>query len=92
MAISKNIILNNGLTVENAYIRIDTINGYKGGLDISVNSYISQIDFIGGKEYLDQKIYNFIPNIEDNASNFIKQGYEYLKSLEEYNGAIDLLD
>ncbi len=61
MAISKNIVLSNGLTVNNAYIRIDTVNGYKGGLDISVNSYVSQVDFEGGKGYLEQKMYNFVP-------------------------------
>lgn len=92
MALSKNIILNNGLTVENAYIRIDTVNGYKGGLDISVNSYISQKVFATGQGYLEQKIYSFIPNVDDTASNFIKQGYEYLKTLDEYKDAMDLLD
>lgn len=92
MAISKNIILNNGLVIENAYIRIDTVSGYKGGLDISVNSYISQKAFINGQGYLEQKFYKFIPDVEDTASNFIKQGYEYLKTLEEYKDAVDLLD
>jgi hypothetical protein len=50
------IILDNGLTVTNAYIRIDTINGYKGGLQISVNSYAIQADFQNGKGYLEQKV------------------------------------
>ena len=89
MALSKNIILNNGLTVNNAYIRVDTVSGYKGGLDISVNAYVSQQDFTDGKGYLEQKIYSFVPSVEDTASNFIKQGYEYLKTLEEYADTID---
>lgn len=89
MALSKKIILNNGLQVNGAYIRIDTVNGYKGGLDISVNSYISQQAFLDGQGYLEQKIYNFIPSVEDTALNFIKQGYEYLKTLQEYANAID---
>lgn len=92
MAISKDIILNNGLTVNKAYIRIDTVNGYKGGLDISVNSYISQDAFMKGQGYMEQKMYNFVPSVEDTALNFIKQGYEYLKTLEEYRDAVDLLD
>lgn len=92
MAISKNIVLKNGLSVENAYIRIDTVSGYKGGLDISVNSYVSQSDFIEGKGYLEQKMYNFIPSVEGSSENFIKQGYEYLKTLDEYKNVIDLLD
>lgn len=92
MAFMKNIILNNGLSVENAYIRIDTVAGYKGRLDISVNSYLSKESFLGKQGYLEQKIYNFIPSVEDSSSNFIKQGYEYLKTLDEYKDAIDLLD
>lgn len=89
MALSKNIVLNNGLTVENAYIKIDTVGGYKGGLDISVNSYISKDGFESGKGYLEQKIYNFVPSVEDTSLNFIKQGYEYIKTLDEYKDAVD---
>lgn len=92
MALSKNIVLNNGLTVQNAYIRIDTVNGYKGRLDISVNSYVSQQDFQNGSGYLEQNMYNFVPSVEDNSPNFIRQGYEYLKTLPGYQGATDLLD
>lgn len=33
--------------------------------------------------------YNFVPSVEDNSDNFIKQGYEYLKTLEEYKDAVD---
>ncbi len=92
MALSKNIVLGNGLTVDNSYIRIDTISGYKSGLDISVNSYVSRQDFKDGKGYLEQKFYNFVPNVDDNAKNFIKQGYEYLKTLDEYKDAISILE
>ena len=92
MALQKTITLQNGLQIQNAYIRIDAINGYKGGLDISVNSYVSQQDFIDGKGYLEQKIYHFLPDVSGTALNFIKQGYEYLKTLDEYKDAIDLLD
>lgn len=89
MALSKDIILNNGLTVPNAYIRIDTVSGYKGELDISVNSYVSQEAFNNGQGYLEQKFYHFVPSVADGALNFIKQGYEYLKTLEEYADAVD---
>lgn len=92
MAFVKNIILNNGLSVENAYIRIDTVAGYKGRLDISVNSYLSKESFLSNQGYLEQKMYNFIPNVEDDAINFIKQGYEYLKTLDEYRDTTDILE
>lgn len=89
MALKKNIVLNNGLTINNAYIRIDNVNGYKERLEISVNSYLSYQSFEDSIGYLEQKIYNFIPSVEDSSSNFIKQGYEYLKTLDEYKDAMD---
>ena len=92
MALQKTIILDNGLTATNAYIRIDTINGYKGGLQISVNSYAIQADFQNGKGYLEQKLYNFTPSVADDSKNFIKQGYEYLKTLTDFQDAADVLE
>lgn len=92
MAISKSIILKSSLEIPNAYIRIDSICGCKKSLQISVNSYVDKECFGSGKEYLEQNIYNFIPNVEDNSANFIKQGYDYLKTLDEYKDSIDLLD
>jgi hypothetical protein len=92
MALQKTITLTNGLTATNAYVRIDTISGYKGELNISVNSYASQDAFVGGKGYLEQKLYNFIPSVADGSTNFIKQGYEYLKTLDEYKDATDILE
>lgn len=89
MALQKTITLNNGLVAENAYIRIDTVSGYKGGIEVSVNSYISKTAFASGQGYLEQKIHGFIPNVADDAPNFIKQGYEYLKTLPEFEGAVD---
>lgn len=89
MAISKDLILKNGLFVKQAYIRIDTVSGYKGDIQISVNSYVSQEAFIEGNPYVEQKIYNFTPSIEEGSENFIKQGYEHLKTLPEYEDAID---
>lgn len=89
MAISKNVTLSNGLTVENAYIRIDTVAGYKSGIDYSINSYISQEAFNNGHGYLEQDILHFVPDVNDDAPNFIKQAYEHSKTTEKYSGGID---
>lgn len=88
MAIQKKIVFN-GLNVENAYIRIDTVSGYKGGIDISVNSYVSKEAFENGDGYLKQQMFNFIPSVEEGSENFIKQGYDYLKTLPEFDNAVD---
>lgn len=92
MALKQNIALNNGLSIENAYIRIDTFSGSKSNVKIVVNSYISQESFNSGIGYLEQKIYSFTPDITDTAKIVLKQGYEYLKTLDEYKAASDILD
>ena len=89
MALQKTIELENGITVENAYIRIDTVSGYKGGIIISVNSYVSAEAYNNGKDYIEQRIYSFVPNVADDAPNFIRQGYDYLKTLPEFEDAMD---
>jgi hypothetical protein len=92
MALKQNITLNNGLNIENAYIRIDTFSGSKKSVQIIVNSYISQESFNNGIGYLEQNIYTFTPDVSNTAKLVIKQGYEYIKTLEEYKDAVDLLD
>ena len=74
-------------TLENAYIKIDNITGSKSNIIISIAIY----NFKNGTVIL-RKSYNFVPDISENAKNFIKQGYEYLKTLDEYKDAINLLD
>ena len=93
MGLSKNITLNTGITVNNAYFRIDTINGYKGGIDYGVNCYNSREDFLNGKSYLEPtKYYHFIPDVTDMGKNFIKQGYLALKKETDFSGATDVLE
>lgn len=87
MAIEQMKKLDIGLELPNAYIRIDTINGYKGGLTLSVNTYVSRESFKNGSSFLDQKSIEFIPSVEEGSENFIKQGYEYLKTMVEYENA-----
>ena len=89
MALNKSIITNSGVSLVNTYIRIDTVSGCKNNILLTVNSYVSQETFNEGKAYLEQKFYAFTPSIADGSENFIKQGYNYLKTLDEYTGATD---
>lgn len=92
MALLKNVTLPNGLAVPAAYIRIDSISGFKSQITVSVNYYVSEQSYRDGSSYLHQEFYSFVPNLEDGAVNFFKQGYEYLKTLPEFEGAIDIED
>lgn len=89
MALQKTLILKSGLGVADAYIRIDTVSGCKDSLSISVNSYISQDGFTSGNYPVQQDSFNFTPSVADDSANFIKQGYEHLKTLDNFIGAID---
>ncbi|NRT74430.1 hypothetical protein [Clostridium beijerinckii] len=91
MALSQNITLNNGLSIENAYIRIDTFSGSKNSVQIVANSYISQESYTNGIGYLEQKIYTFTPDTSDTAKIILKQGYEQLKA-NVYTTAVDVLE
>lgn len=89
MAIKKNITLKNGLEVEDAYMRIDTISGYKKSITISLNIYISKDAFMENKPYIQQNFHTFTPNVSIGAKCIWEQAYEYIKSIDEYRDSID---
>ena len=71
-------------TIENAYIVISDIRGNKENLTIAINIYTED------KTKIKQiKRYCFTPSVGDGAVNFIAQGYEYLKTLDEFKDATD---
>ena len=83
------VTLPSGLIKDNAYARIDGINGTKDQLSLTLNYYINQEGFSEGKAVLKQEQYDFEPSVEEGSDNFIKQGYEYLKTLPSFSEAID---
>lgn len=93
MALSiRNYALNNGLSAQNAYIRIDNISGNKAVMSLDVKVYANQQAYIDGRTNVDSRVYEFVPAVSDDAVNYHKQGYEYLKSLNEYSTATDVLE
>lgn len=92
MALQETVTLTNNLVVQNAYIRIDTISGYKGGLTLSINKYISRDAFNTGASYLDPtEFYTFIPDTSRNAKEIFTQGYEHIKTAK-YHEAVDVFE
>lgn len=72
----------------NAYHQITFDNGTKYDRFIEVTTFSTP-----KKDHVVQrKQYRFVPSVEDNAPNFIKQGYEYLKTLPDYVDAFDVLE
>lgn len=70
--------------ITDAYHRVESIGGNKDNLTFKLVSY----DGICTHEVSDN-FYNFKPSVADDAFNFIKQCYEYLKTLDEYADAVD---
>jgi hypothetical protein len=64
-----------------AYISIASIFGTKNEILVSVNFKSSLNQF--------SKDYKIPVSVEQNSDNFIKQAYNYLKTLPEFAGATD---
>jgi len=83
------------LTVTDSYIRIDHIDGNKDALTIRVSAYntvesVKYLAFEIKPETENDNFFGFNPSTDEGSDNFIKQGYEYLKTLSQFSSAIDV--
>lgn len=92
MAFQINAKLDNGLSIEKSYARIETVGGGRKGASIEIWYYLSRSKSRGDYEPLKKEYYNFVPDITDEGKNFIKQGYDYLTDLPEFEYAIPILE
>lgn len=70
--------------ISNAYHKIISQEGDKNQLKIQVGIFAAK-----DERLIKSTVHTFTPSVADEASNFIKQGYEYLKTLSEYADAVD---
>jgi hypothetical protein len=89
MAIEKNITLKNNFSedsfFESAYIQVAEISGTKKLINAVI--FIKKQDRIN---VLEQRVVSFVPSIDGNSSNFIKQTYEHLKTMNEFSNGKDV--
>ncbi len=102
MALQKNIELDNGIILSEAYIVISSIN-YVNNFHVSVkvNIFKNRQSRLDNKPEVIKFKYMCIDNFstyfsydilnEENV-NIISKGYDYLKSLPFYSNAIDIMD
>jgi hypothetical protein len=79
--------LSKTISIDNAYIKIIGLQGNKTDINLTVGIYDKK-----DGNLLKSSCHSFTPNVSDTAKNFIQQGYEYIKTLDEYKDAVDLLD
>jgi hypothetical protein len=86
MALSKNLTLVNNFgedsVFSNAYVRVAQVTGTKR----SCNAWVQVCKSSDGP-VLQTNEYSFDVNMD--GGNFIKQSYDYLKTLPEFAGAVD---
>ena len=86
MALTKEIELENNFGEKSifpdCYIKIESLNGDKSNINLNVSLYNN----IDSKRFLKSITESFTPTLD---KNFIEQGYEYLKTLDEYSDAVD---
>lgn len=68
-----------------AYLQITNIEGNKDKVKLLLTSYADSTK----ETVVDYKYYTFTPNVDLGSTNFIQQGYEYLKTLPEFADAVD---
>lgn len=74
-----------GIAVSNSYIKIYEIKGYTERMEMCVGYHA----VAGGPMYLSET-YETTPDLAEDADNFIKQCYDYLKTLDQFSSATDV--
>lgn len=85
MALQKNITaaaFGQEIQIADCYIRVSRLDGEKTSLNFSV-------DYLNGAAFVKREVFQFCPSVDNDAPNFIKQAYEYLKTLPEFADAVD---
>ena len=83
MALVKNIELENGIKVDEAYIRVESPSITKGKIIFTARKYVST-----DKPFFAEEVIECKYDIEGN--NPFKQAYEHLKTLDEFKDAKDV--
>lgn len=92
MGLLKDVKLESGINVSDAYHRVDVLRGNTEKIGISLDAYLSRDAFLAGKDSVNTSYYEFEPDVSDDAPNFIRQAYIYLKSIDNYEYAEDVLE
>ena len=68
-----------------SYAMIKSVSGDKNKISLQVVFYADS----SKEQTIEHQQYTFAPSVADGSTNFIQQGYEYLKTLPEFADAVD---
>ena len=94
MALKMNVLSSTGLEINNAYLTIDEYHCYGDKVFATIRAYVSkEMQELGNApiEGLND-IVELTCDYSENAKNTKIQIYGYLKTLEKYAGAVDVLE
>lgn len=74
-----------GISVKESYIKIYEIRGYKENMEICIGYHSS-----AGSPMYASETYRTVPDLSPLSDNFIKQCYDYLKTLKEFSDTKDV--
>ena len=77
-------VIERDYSIGNAYIKILTLQGSKENINIYVGVFSED-----KTQCIKANNYSFVPSVVNDSDNFIKQGYEYLKTLPEFEDTKD---
>jgi hypothetical protein len=81
------------LTIPNSYWKIETGNGLMGDktrLNIRMSCYKTKEMADNDEKRLDGFGFSFVPDLTS-SENFITQAYTYAKTLDKFQGAVDVI-
>jgi hypothetical protein len=85
MALQKDITTSNGLTASNAYLRVENLTLMsKNIIRFSLKSYVSS----DVSEPIKTEV--FACDYDIAGENPIKQAYDHLKTIDQFDGAVDI--
>ena len=67
-----------------SYAMIKNVSGNKSKISLNVVFYADK----SKEQIIEHQQYTFTPSVADGSTNFIQQGYEYLKTLPEFAEAL----
>lgn len=90
MALERRVTLDNGIQLNNAYSVITWIEGNTERMVLHLSTFANKEAYLNNLKAVDITLYEFVPDTAYNAKNYHIQGYEHLKNLPEFEGAVEV--